>query len=243
MPDADIEGAANALMGAAYGSAGERCMAISVAVCVGDSTADKVKDLVVSHIDDMKVGSAISTPEPDMGPLITQAHADKVKSLITAGESEGAELVVDGRDCKVDGLEGGYFVGPTLFDKVEAKMTIYQEEIFGPVLCIVRVDSLHEAINLVNNHIYANGTSIFTKSGASARHYVQEIEVGMVGVNVPIPVPMAFHSFGGWKKSLFGSLHVHGEEGVKFYTRTKAVTERWPLDFEQSAEFSMPTLD
>ncbi len=243
MPDADAEQVINSLMGAAYGSAGERCMAISVAVCVGDIVADNLIEQLKVAIDDMRVGPGTkSDNESHMGPLISQEHADKVRNYITAGVEDGASLIIDGRTFVCPDNELGYFVGPTLFDHVKPGMRIYDEEIFGPVLCIVRVDSYEQAIQLINSHEFANGTAIFTRDGNYARQFVEDIQVGMVGVNVPIPVPMAFHSFGGWKRSLFGPLHMHGSDGVRFYTKMKAVTARWPKDQPGSADFSMPTM-
>lgn len=243
MPDADPSQVVNSLMGAAYGSAGERCMAISVAVCVGDDVANHlIKDLT-AQIDGMTVGAGISEgEEAHMGPLVTRQHADKVLAYIDSGVSEGATLVVDGRNFVVTGNENGYFVGPTLFDNVKAGMRIYEEEIFGPVLCVVRVNSYEEALNLINAHEYGNGTAIFTRDGDTARNFVENVQVGMVGVNVPIPVPMAFHSFGGWKRSLFGPLHMHGPDGVRFYTRMKTITARWPTGLSAGPEFTMPTM-
>jgi malonate-semialdehyde dehydrogenase (acetylating)/methylmalonate-semialdehyde dehydrogenase len=243
MPDAEPSQVVNSLMGAAYGSAGERCMAISVAVCVGDEVADHlIKDLS-ENIATMTVGAGISDgPEAHMGPLITREHADKVLGFIDSGVAEGATLVVDGRNFVVSGHENGYFVGPTLFDNVKAGMRIYQEEVFGPVLCVVRVNSYEEALNLINAHEYGNGTAIFTRDGDTARNFVENVQVGMVGVNVPIPVPMAFHSFGGWKRSLFGPLHMHGPDGVRFYTRMKTITARWPTGLSAGPEFTMPTM-
>ncbi|GGO84536.1 methylmalonate-semialdehyde dehydrogenase (acylating) [Marinobacterium nitratireducens] len=243
MPDADPEQVVGSLMGAAYGSAGERCMAISVAVCVGDEVADTLIEKLKTEIGTMRVGPGIGLPEEaHMGPLISRQHADKVKGYIDSGVEEGASLVADGRKFVYEGHENGYFVGPTLFDNVKPGMRIYDEEIFGPVLSVVRVDSYAEAVRLINEHEYGNGTAIFTRDGDSARQFCEEIEVGMVGVNVPIPVPMAFHSFGGWKRSLFGPLHMHGPDGVRFYTKMKTITARWPTGLRAGAEFSMPTM-
>jgi malonate-semialdehyde dehydrogenase (acetylating)/methylmalonate-semialdehyde dehydrogenase len=242
MPDADPSQVVNSLMGAAYGSAGERCMAISVAVCVGDEVADKLIADLTTEIQSMQVGSGMNADEPHMGPLVTREHADKVLGYIDQGVSEGASLVVDGRNFVVTGHENGYFVGPTLFDHVKPGMRIYDEEIFGPVLSIVRVESYEEAVQLINDHEYGNGTAIFTRDGDTARQFTETIQVGMIGVNVPIPVPMAFHSFGGWKRSLFGPLHMHGPDGVRFYTRMKTITARWPTGLRAGAEFSMPTM-
>lgn len=243
MPDADPEQVVNALIGAAYGSAGERCMAVSVAICVGDEVADKLIERLCEEIDQMTVGHGLSTPEPHMGPLVSRAHADKVIGYIEQGVSEGAKLVRDGRTfTAVDGTQG-FFVGPTLFDQVQPGMRIHAEEIFGPVLSVVRADSYEAALAIINDHEYGNGTAIFTRDGALARAFCDNVQVGMVGVNVPIPVPMAFHSFGGWKRSIFGPLHVHGQDGVRFYTRMKTVTARWPEQLSQDgASFSMPTM-
>jgi malonate-semialdehyde dehydrogenase (acetylating)/methylmalonate-semialdehyde dehydrogenase len=243
MPDADPEQVVHSLMGAAYGSAGERCMAISVAVCVGDEVADNLIKRLGEEIAAMRVGPGIGLPEEaHMGPLITREHAAKVKGYIDSGVEDGAKLVVDGREFVAKGHENGYFVGPTLFDQVAPGMRIYDEEIFGPVLCVVRVNSYAEAVKLINEHEYGNGTAIFTRDGDSARQFCEEIQVGMVGVNVPIPVPMAFHSFGGWKRSLFGPLHMHGPDGVRFYTKMKTITARWPTGLRAGSEFSMPTM-
>ena len=243
MPDADQEQVVSSLLGAAYGSAGERCMAISVAVCVGDQVADKLIERLKEEIYEMRVGPGVgSDQEAHMGPLITKEHADKVKYYIDLGEEEGATLVVDGRSFVATGNEGGFFVGPTLFDNVSKEMRVYQEEIFGPVLCVLRVNSREEAIKLINDHEYGNGTAIFTRDGDSARQFSEKIEVGMVGINVPIPVPMAFHSFGGWKRSLFGPLHMHGTDGVRFFTKMKVITSRWPTEQRSGNEFTMPTM-
>lgn len=243
MPDADPEQVVQSLMGAAYGSAGERCMAISVAVCIGDEVADNLVNRLTQEIDRMRVGPGVGlAEEPHMGPLVSREHADKVKAYIDSGVEEGATLVVDGRDFVCPDHELGYFVGPTLFDNVKKGMRIYQEEIFGPVLSVVRASSYEEAVALINGHEYGNGTAIFTRDGDTARQFCESIQVGMVGVNVPIPVPMAFHSFGGWKRSLFGPLHMHGPDGVRFYTRMKTITARWPTGLRAGAEFSMPTM-
>ena len=225
MPDADLEFTADALVGAAYGSAGERCMAISTVVAVGDA-GDALVTTLKEKVAKLKVGAG-SQAGIDMGPVISAAHRDRIVGLIDSGVAQGAQLVLDGRGIKVPGRESGFFVGPTLFDRVTPEMDIYREEIFGPVLIVLRAASLDEAIALVNRNPYGNGTAIFTRAGATARRFENEIEVGMVGINVPIPVPMAFFSFGGWKASLFGDLHMHGMEGVWFYTRTKAITSRW----------------
>jgi malonate-semialdehyde dehydrogenase (acetylating)/methylmalonate-semialdehyde dehydrogenase len=239
LPDADLAFTVDALMGAAYGSAGERCMAISAVVAVG-AVADPLVAALAAKARQLKVGPG-TTEGMDMGPLVTAAHRDRVRNYIAAGESAGASLVVDGRGLTVPGCERGFFLAPTLFDRVTPAMSIYTDEIFGPVLVVLRVDTLDEAIALVNRNPYGNGTAIFTASGAAARRYEDEIEVGMVGVNVAIPVPMAFFSFGGWKQSLFGDLHVYGMEGIAFYTRTKAITTRWPASDAVSAGFHMPT--
>jgi malonate-semialdehyde dehydrogenase (acetylating)/methylmalonate-semialdehyde dehydrogenase len=241
MPDADLDKAVDALMGAAYGSAGERCMAISVAVPVGAKTADALIDRLAPKVRTLKIGPG-TDPEAEMGPLVTRMHADKVLSYIDTGVAEGATLVVDGRNLRIQGYENGYFVGGTLFDHVRPDMRIYQEEIFGPVLSVVRSDSFESALTLVNAHEFGNGTSIFTRDGDAAQSFLSRVKAGMVGVNVPIPVPMAFHSFGGWKRSLFGDHHVHGPEGVRFYTRLKTATLRWPTGIRAGAEFIMPTL-
>jgi len=245
MPDADLEFAAEQLIGAAYGSAGERCMAISAVVAVGEA-GDALVEKIAAKAAKLKVGAG-SEAGVEMGPLITRAHRDKVKNYVDAGVAEGATLVLDGRKFKLSanfsGQENGFFLGPTLFDQVTPEMSIYRDEIFGPVLVVLRAATLADAITLVNKNPYGNGAAIFTRSGGAARRFQNEIEVGMVGINVPIPVPMAFFSFGGWKSSLFGDLHVHGLEGVKFYTRSKVVTSRWPEESEQSGPsgLSMPT--
>jgi malonate-semialdehyde dehydrogenase (acetylating)/methylmalonate-semialdehyde dehydrogenase len=239
LPDADLEFAADALIGAAYGSAGERCMAISAVVAVG-TAADPLIASLSKKATQLKIGPG-TTDGMDMGPLITRAHRDRVKGYIDQGVAAGASLVVDGRGLAVQGSESGFFLGPSLFDRVKPEMSIYTDEIFGPVLVVLRVDTLDEAIALVNRNPYGNGTAIFTSSGAAASRFEDEIEVGMVGINVAIPVPMAFFSFGGWKQSLFGDLHIHGMEAVWFYTRTKAVTTRWPEKNATSAGLTMPT--
>ena len=238
LPDADLDGAVSALLGAGYGSAGERCMAISVAVCVGDATADALVATLAPKVAALKIGPGCQDPE--MGPLVTGAHRDKVRGYVDAGVAEGAELVVDGRGHVVDGHADGFFLGGCLFDRVTPGMTIYREEIFGPVLCVMRVPDLDAALRLVNEHEYGNGTAVFTRDGGAAREFAHRVQAGMVGINVPIPVPMAFHSFGGWKRSIFGPLHVHGPDGVRFYTRLKTVTARWPET--HAAEFVMPTM-
>jgi malonate-semialdehyde dehydrogenase (acetylating)/methylmalonate-semialdehyde dehydrogenase len=239
MPDADIELAADGLMGAAYGSAGERCMAVSVAVAVG-SAADPLIAELAPRIRALKIGPG-SDPEAEMGPLITRAHRDKVMGYIDTGVAEGAKLVVDGRSLSLQGYENGYFLGASLFDEVRPTMRIYKDEIFGPVLCVVRARDFDEALAVVNGHDYGNGTAIFTRDGHTARTFAAKVSAGMVGINVPIPVPMAFMSFGGWKRSLFGDHAIHGMEGVRFYTRLKTVTSRWP-DGGGGADFIMPTM-
>lgn len=243
MPDADLDMAANALMGAAYGSAGERCMAISVAVPVTDEVADALVEKLVPRIEALRIGPP-SDRASDMGPLVTSQHRDKVRAYVDAGVAEGAKLVVDGRafNQSMQGYENGYFFGATLFDQVTPDMSIYRDEIFGPVLSVVRRKTYQEAVDLIHNHNYANGTAIFTRDGDTARAFAQDIEVGMVGVNVPLPVPMAFHSFGGWKDSLFGDHAMHGMEGVRFYTRLKTTTIRWPDGQRTTPQFTMPTL-
>ena len=241
MPDADIDNAVNALIGAAYGSCGERCMAISVAVCVGDATADEVVGMMQERLSKLKVGNGTDTSN-DMGPLITKAHHDKVRDYINIGVEEGADLVVDGRSLVVDGHEDGFFLGPCLFDNVTQDMRIYQEEIFGPVLCVVRAESEEQAMQLIDSHEYGNGTCIFTRDGEAARYFADNIKVGMVGINVPLPVPVAYHSFGGWKRSLFGDLFAYGPDSVRFYTRRKTITQRWPSGgVRESAQFSFPS--
>jgi malonate-semialdehyde dehydrogenase (acetylating)/methylmalonate-semialdehyde dehydrogenase len=239
MPDADPAAAAHALTGAAYGSAGERCMAISVAVCVGDA-GDQLIAALKPELAAIKVlpGTAEGA---DMGPLVTREHRERVLGYVETGVKEGAKLVVDGRKHAVAGHEQGFFMGPVLFDGVTENMRIYREEIFGPVLAVVRVKSLDEALGLIERHEFGNGTSIFTRDGGAAREFSRRVAAGMVGVNVPIPVPMAFHCFGGWKRSLFGPLHMHGPDGVRFYTRLKTVTARWP-EGSKGAEFTMPTM-
>ncbi len=243
MPDADLDMAADALMGAAYGSAGERCMAVSVAVPVTDAVADALIQRLQPRVEALKIGPA-HDPEVEMGPLVTGQHLAKVRGYIDAGVAEGAKLVVDGRDFRQtrQGYESGFFIGGSLFDRVTPDMSIYRDEIFGPVLSVVRRPDYQGALDLIHGHELANGVSIFTRDGDTARAFQQDVEVGMVGVNVPIPVPMAFHSFGGWKASLFGDHHVHGPEGVRFYTRLKTTTTRWPTGQRSDPQFTMPTL-
>ncbi len=241
MPDADTGQAADALLGSAYGSAGERCMAISVAVAVGDDTADRLVAELAPKIRALQVGPG-SREGVEMGPLVTAEHRERVKGYVDLGVEEGAELVVDGRDLVIEGYEDGFYLGGCLFDHVTPEMRIYQEEIFGPVLVVVRVPDFERGLRLVNQHEFGNGTAIFTNDGGTARAFSSYAQCGMVGINVPIPVPMAFHSFGGWKRSLFGPLHMHGPEGVRFYTRMKTVTSRWPQSQPLPAEFVMPTM-
>ncbi|MGI4758404.1 MAG: CoA-acylating methylmalonate-semialdehyde dehydrogenase [Janthinobacterium lividum] len=240
MPDADLDQAADALVGAAYGSAGERCMAISVAVTVGHATADTLREKLLERIEKLRIlpGTDVTS---DMGPLVTKQHLDRVTGYLDAGVNEGSELVVDGRATTLPQGEG-FFLGACLFDHVKPEMTIYTDEIFGPVLGIVRVNKFQTALDLVNAHEFGNGTSIFTRDGDTARAFTHGVQVGMVGVNIPIPVPMAFHSFGGWKRSLFGDHAMHGPEGVRFYTRVKTVTARWPKGIRAGVDTTMPTL-
>ncbi|AQZ98451.1 methylmalonate-semialdehyde dehydrogenase (CoA acylating) [Comamonas kerstersii] len=241
MPDADIPNAVNALMGAAYGSCGERCMAIPLVVAIGDDTADKVVEALKVEIAKMKVGPG-TDDRNDMGPLVTRQHYEKVKAYVDSGVAEGATLVVDGRKVQVAGHEEGYFLGACLFDHVQPGMKIYQEEIFGPVLGVVRVASLQQAMQLIDDHEYGNGTCIFTRDGEAARYFTDHIQVGMVGVNVPLPVPVAYHSFGGWKRSLFGDLHAYGPDAVRFYTKRKTITQRWPsAGVREGTVFSFPS--
>ena len=239
MPDADLDQAADALIGAAYGSAGERCMAISIAVAVGE-VGDQLIAKLLPRIDQLKVGNGLQG-DNDMGPLVTAEHKARVEGFIDQGVAQGAQLIVDGRHFKVPGAEAGFFVGATLFDHVTTDMSIYQQEIFGPVLGIVRVPDFASAVALVNAHEFGNGVSCFTSDGGIARAFARSIKVGMVGINVPIPVPMAWHSFGGWKRSLFGDHHAYGEEGIRFYSRYKSVMQRWPDSIAKGPEFSMPT--
>jgi malonate-semialdehyde dehydrogenase (acetylating)/methylmalonate-semialdehyde dehydrogenase len=239
MPDADMDSAADALVSAAYGSTGQRCMAISTAVAVGRA-GDALVDKVVERAGRLRTGPGLD-PSSDMGPLVTGAARDKVSGLIETGVNEGAKLVLDGRGVRVEDHESGFYVGPTLFDEVRPHMEIYKQEIFGPVLIVLRVADIDEAIGMINDNPYGNGTAIFTANGAAARKFQSEVTVGMIGVNIPIPVPMAFYSFGGWKDSLFGDLHVHGPEGVAFYTRGKVVTSRWPVPRDSAVELGFPT--
>ena len=240
MPDADIENAVQSMMGAAFGSSGERCMSISVVVAVGQKTADTLVEGLKSEMASLKIGSADNDAN-DFGPLITAKHRDRVVNLISSAESEGAELVVDGRSPKLPGNETGFFVGGTLIDQVTQDMACYQQEIFGPVLCVVRSHNLDEAMQLVDDHEYGNGTCLFTRDGEAARYFSDNIKAGMVGINVPLPVPVAYHSFGGWKRSLFGDLSAYGPDGLRFYTRRKTITQRWPSAYlRESSSFSFP---
>lgn len=241
MPDADLDQAADALMGAGYGSAGERCMAISVAVPVGEKTADALIEKLKPRVESLKIGPA-TDKDAEMGPVVTKMHRDKILGYIDSGVEEGASLVVDGRGFTLQGYKNGYYVGGTLFDHVEPHMKIYREEIFGPVLSVVRRETFKDAVDLIHGHEYANGTAIFTRDGDAAREFADKIEVGMVGINVPIPVPVAYHSFGGWKRSLFGDHSIYGPEGIHFYTRLKTVTTRWPAGIKGGAEFTFPSL-
>ncbi|KFF63313.1 CoA-acylating methylmalonate-semialdehyde dehydrogenase [Pectobacterium brasiliense] len=247
MPDADMDMAASAIMGAAFGAAGERCMALSVVVAVGDDTAEALHQRLSAQIKAMRVGPGlVDGQENEMGPVISAPHRAKIADYIQSGVDQGATLRIDGRTLSVQGHPQGYFIGPTLFDNVTPEMKIYQEEIFGPVLSVVRVPDYQTAVTLINNHEYGNGTAIFTRDGETARQFCEEVQAGMVGVNVPIPVPMAFHSFGGWKRSIFGPLNVHGNDGVRFYTRMKTVTSRWPASVRlehHTSSFVMPTLE
>ncbi|WP_437610510.1 CoA-acylating methylmalonate-semialdehyde dehydrogenase [Erwinia sp. V71] len=244
MPDADLDATVNAIMGGAFGSAGERCMALPVVVAVGDETADKLIAALTPKIKALRVGPGIQKgkDENEMGPVVSAAHQKKVLGYIDKGVEEGAKLVIDGRNLSVPGHAEGYYVGGTLFDNVTAEMVIWREEIFGPVLSIMRAPDYESALKLVNSHEFGNGSAIFTSNGHIGRDFVRNVQAGMVGVNVPVPVPMAFHSFGGWKRSVFGALNVHGPDGVRFYTRMKTATVRWPSGHQTVAEFSMPTL-
>ena len=241
MPDADMDKAVDALIGAGYGSAGERCMAISVAVPVGEATADALVEKLIPRVEKLKVGLSTDR-EADYGPLVTKQALDRVKGYIDLGVKEGATLKVDGRGFKMQGYENGYFLGGTLFDNVTKDMRIYKEEIFGPVLSVVRAKTYDEGLKLVNDHEYGNGTAIFTRDGDTARDFASRCQIGMVGINVPIPVPLAYHTFGGWKRSSFGDLNQHGPDSIRFYTKTKTVTARWPSGIKEGAQFSIPTM-
>ena len=240
MPDCDLDQAVNGLMGAAYGSAGERCMAQSVAVAVGN-VGDKLVDELSKKVEALKIGPGMDK-NSEMGPLVTKEHLERVRGYVDLGIKEGADLVVDGRDIKLQGYEDGYYIGGCLFDNVKKDMRIYKEEIFGPVLSVVSAKDFNEALNLINDHEFGNGTSIYTRDGDAGRTFANQIKVGMVGINIPIPVPVAFHSFGGWKRSLFGDQHMHGPEGVRFYTKLKTITSRWPSGVRSDPEFIMPTM-
>ena len=243
MPDADMDQAADALIGAGYGAAGERCMAISVAVPVGDETANRLIEKLVPRIEKLKVGPYTAGDEVDYGQVVTKAAQQNILGLVESGIKQGAELVVDGRDFSLQGYEDGFFVGPHLFDRVTPEMDIYKKEIFGPVLSTVRAGSYEEAISLAMDHEYGNGTAIFTRDGDAARDFANRINIGMVGINVPIPVPLAYHTFGGWKKSVFGDLNQHGPDAFKFYTRTKTITSRWPSGIKEGGEFNFKAMD
>jgi malonate-semialdehyde dehydrogenase (acetylating) / methylmalonate-semialdehyde dehydrogenase len=241
LPDADLEQATKDIIGAAYGSAGERCMALPVVVPVGKKTADEVRERVLAELDTLKVGLS-TDPAAQYGPVVSQAHKEKIEGYIDLGVKEGAELVVDGRGFALQGYEKGFFIGPSLFDGVKKGMKTYNEEIFGPVLQIVRAETFEEAIDLPSSHQYGNGVAIFTRNGRAAREFAQRVNVGMVGINVPIPVPVAYHTFGGWKRSAFGDTNQHGMEGVKFYTKVKTITARWPEGAVEDSAFVIPTM-
>ncbi|MCF6197482.1 MAG: aldehyde dehydrogenase family protein [Emcibacter sp.] len=241
MPDADIDQAADALIGAGYGSAGERCMAISVAVPVGEETANRLVEKLTPMVRALKIGPSTDA-DAEMGPVITKEAKDRIENLISAGEGEGAEVLVDGRGYNLQGYEGGFWVGGTLLDRVTEDMTVYKQEIFGPVLSVLRADSYDTAVELINKHQYGNGTAIFTRDGDAARDFAKRIQVGMVGINVPIPVPVGYHSFGGWKQSIFGAHGIYGPEAIHFYTRLKTVTSRWPTGIRSGAEFTFPSM-
>ena len=243
MPDADMDQAADALVGSSYGAAGERCMAVSVAVPVGEATADALIEKLVPRIEKLKVAPYTAGEDVDFGPVVTREAKERILGLINSGVEQGAELVVDNRDFSLQGYENGFFVGPHLFDKVTTDMDIYKSEIFGPVLSTVRANSYEEALGLAMDHEYGNGTAIFTRDGDTARDFANRINIGMVGINVPIPVPLAYHTFGGWKKSMFGDLNQHGPDSFRFYTRTKTVTARWPSGIKEGAAFSMPVME
>ena len=243
MPDADLDQAADALVGAGYGAAGERCMAISVAVPVGDATADALVERLVPRIDGLKVGPYTAGEDIDYGPLVTGEARQRVLNLVNSGIEQGAELVIDGRDFSLQGYEDGFFVGPHLFDRVSSEMDIYRTEIFGPVLSTVRANSYEEALGLAMDHEYGNGTAIFTRDGDTARDFTNRVNIGMVGVNVPIPVPLAYHTFGGWKRSAFGDLNQHGPDAFRFYTRTKTVTSRWPSGIKEGAVLDFQAME
>nr|MDJ0972072.1 aldehyde dehydrogenase family protein [Kiloniellales bacterium] len=241
MPDADMDQAVDALIGSGYGSAGERCMAISVAVPVGESTADQLVEKLIPRVEALKVGPSTDL-EADYGPVVTAQALEKIKDYVALGIEEGAELRVDGRDFKMQGYENGFYMGGCLFDHVKPDMRIYKEEIFGPVLSVVRAKDYEEGLNLANDHEYGNGVAVFTRDGDTARDFASRVNVGMVGVNVPIPVPLAYYTFGGWKRSVFGDLNQHGPDSIRFYTKTKTVTSRWPSGVKEGASFVIPTM-
>ncbi len=242
MPDADMDMTVDALIGAGYGSAGERCMAISVAVPVGEKTADELMRRLIPRVEALKIGPSTDSAA-DFGPLVTAQALERVRNYVNVGIEEGAELAVDGREFKMQGYENGFYMGGCLFDRVTRDMRIYKEEIFGPVLCVVRANNYDEALELCNNHEYGNGVAIFTRDGDAARDFAARVQVGMIGVNIPIPVPLAYYTFGGWKRSVFGDLNQHGPDAIRFYTRTKTVTSRWPSGIKAGAEFSIPTMN
>ena len=241
MPDADMDQAVDALIGAGYGSAGERCMAVSVAVPIGEETANRLVEKLIPRVEGLKIGPSIDA-SADFGPVVTAAHLQKVKDYVALGIEEGAKLKVDGRDFKMQGYENGFYMGGCLFDDVTPDMRIYKEEIFGPVLSVVRAKTYEDGLRLANDHEYGNGVAIFTRDGDAARDFAARVQVGMVGVNVPIPVPLAYYTFGGWKRSVFGDLNQHGPDSIRFYTKTKTVTSRWPSGIKDGAEFSIPTM-
>ena len=241
MPDADMDQAVDALIGAGYGSAGERCMAISVAVPVGKDTADRLVEKLIPRVESLKIGPSTDAGA-DIPPMVTRAHLEKVKNYVEIGIKEGAKLKVDGRGFKMQGYEKGFYMGGCLFDEVTPDMRIYKEEIFGPVLSVVRAKDYQEGLDLANNHEYGNGVAIFTRDGDAARDFASKVNVGMVGINFAIPVPLAYHTFGGWKRSGFGDLNQHGPDSVRFYTKTKTVTSRWPSGTKGGAEFTIPTM-
>jgi malonate-semialdehyde dehydrogenase (acetylating)/methylmalonate-semialdehyde dehydrogenase len=242
MPDADLDQATDALIGAGYGSAGERCMAISVAVPVGEETANRLMKKLIPRVEALKIGPS-TDPDADYGPVVTAAALSKIKDYVEVGINEGANLAVDGRGFKMQGYENGFYMGGCLFDNVTKDMRIYKEEIFGPVLSVVRAGDYEEALALASDHEYGNGVAIYTRDGDTARDFTSRVQVGMVGVNVPIPVPLAYHTFGGWKRSSFGDLNQHGPDSIRFYTKTKTITSRWPSGIKEGADFSIPTMD
>jgi malonate-semialdehyde dehydrogenase (acetylating)/methylmalonate-semialdehyde dehydrogenase len=242
MPDADMDQTVDALVGAGYGAAGERCMAVSVAVPVGKTTADRLMEKLIPRVENLKIGPS-TDPTADFGPLVTRAALERVKDYVEVGIKEGAKLAVDGRGFKMQGYENGFYMGGCLFDNVKKDMRIYKEEIFGPVLSVVRAKDYDEALRLPSDHDYGNGVAIFTRDGDAARDFAARVNVGMVGVNVPIPVPVAYYTFGGWKRSGFGDLNQYGPDSVRFYTKTKTVTSRWPSGVKEGAEFSMPIMN